>query len=101
MMSGKIAGLALSHDRNNLKKAYRKKMRPLIWDTFITPYIPPKIFTLAFWAVFFRIAKVFDQTNLLCPLNVFVDFFMRMTMHRKKFESRSFYRDEKIVIEKY
>jgi geranylgeranyl reductase family protein len=101
MLSGKIAGLALSHDRDNLKKVYKKKMRPLIWDTFITPYIPPKIFTITFWAVFFRVAKIFDRLKFLRPLNVFVDFFMRMTMHRKKFQGKSFYLDEKIMIEDY
>ncbi|MFZ2189006.1 MAG: geranylgeranyl reductase family protein [Candidatus Moraniibacteriota bacterium] len=101
MCSGKIAGLALSHNRKNLKKTYKKKMRPLIWDTFITPYIPPKIFTLTFWTVFFRIAKIFDRLVFLRSLNLFIDYFMRMTMHRKKFSGQSFYRNEKIEIEKY
>lgn len=101
MMSGKNAGLALSGNRAELKKSYKQKMRPLIWDTFLTPYIPPKIFTITFWTIFFRIAKVFDRTNFLRPLNVFVDFFMRMTMHRKKFNGKSYYRDEKIVIKEY
>lgn len=101
MMSGKNAGLTLSQSRANLKKNYKKKMRPLIWDTFLTPYIPPKIFTLTFWTVFFRIAKIFDRLKFLRPLNVFVDFFMRMTMHRKKFNGQSYYLDEKITIEKY
>ena len=101
MMSGKNAGLTLSQNRENLKKNYKKKMRPLIWDTYLTPYIPPKIFTLTFWTVFFRVAKVFDRLVFLRPLNVFVDFFMRITMHRKKFNGQSFYRDEKITIEKY
>jgi geranylgeranyl reductase family protein len=101
MMSGKNAGLALSHNQKKLKKIYKKKMRPLIRDTFITPYIPPKIFTLTFWAVFFRIAKIFDRLIFLRWLNIFIDFFMRLAMHRKKFQDRSYYIDEKIKIEKY
>ncbi len=101
MLSGKNAGLALSKHRKNLKKNYKKKMRPLIWDTFLTHYIPPKIFTLTFWTIFFRIAKVFDRLVFLRGLNIFIDFFMRIAMHRKKFQGQSYYRDEKITIEKY
>jgi geranylgeranyl reductase family protein len=101
MLSGKNAGITLSHNRTALKKHYQKKMRPLIWDTFLTPYIPPKIFTLTFWTVFFRVAKIFDRLIFLRGFNVVVDFFMRMTMHRKKFKGYSYYLDEKITIEKY
>ncbi|MFA5962020.1 MAG: geranylgeranyl reductase family protein [Parcubacteria group bacterium] len=101
MRSGKIAGLALSGDRTKLKKTYRQKMRPLIWDTFITPHIPPKIFTITFWSTFFAVAKVFDRAKFLRPLNLFIDYFMRLTMHRKKFKGKSYYCDEKIEIEKY
>ncbi|MCX6762096.1 MAG: geranylgeranyl reductase family protein [Candidatus Moranbacteria bacterium] len=101
MLSGKFAGLALSQNRSNLKKFYRKKVRPLIWDTYLTPYIPPKIITLTFGAIFFRVVKFFDRPLFLRKINIFVDIFMRLTMHRKKFQGQSFYRDEKITIEKY
>jgi geranylgeranyl reductase family protein len=101
MMSGKYAGLALSHNRTKLNKYYKKKVRPLIWDVFLTPYIPPKILTLTFGAIFFGIIKILEQKINLRSFNFLVYLFMRLTMHRKKFQDQSFYRDEKIEIEKY
>jgi len=101
MMSGKYAGLAFSHNSTKLKKYYKKKVRPLVWDVFLTPYIPPKILTLTFGAIFFRIIKILEQKINLRSFNFLVYLFMRLTMHRKKFQGQSFYSDEKIGIEKY
>jgi flavin-dependent dehydrogenase len=101
MMSGKFAGIALSNHRASLKKNYKKNVRPLIWDTFLTPYIPHRTLTLTFGAIFFRFIGIFDRLLFLRKINIFVDIFMRLTMHRKKFKGQSYYRDEKITIEKY
>ncbi len=93
MKSGKIAGQAISESRKNLKARYRKKIRPVIFEIFLTPYIPPKIFTLTFWTLFFMIGKYVDKLNVFNPI---IDFFSRMVIHRQK-TAGSFYSDEKIT----
>lgn len=100
MKSGKIAGQLLSASGENIKKRYKKAVRPLIWDVFITPYIPPKIFTLTFWSIFFYTGKVLDRIlgSRSRIWNVFLNFFMRMVMHRNKLGKRSFYYDEDISV---
>lgn len=95
MQSGKAAGQALSENQKDLKRRYQKKIRPFIWDTFLTPYVPPKIFTISFWSVFFHIGKVW---NFFPIGNVIVGFFVKMAIHRKASRKGSYYRDEKIKI---
>jgi geranylgeranyl reductase family protein len=104
MKSGKIAGQTLSVSQKNLRKRYRKNIRPVVKAVSLTPYIPPKIITLSFFAVFFMIWKVIDRFNL-AKMNILVDFFtrkaihrfiFRKTLHREPCQSGSYYSDEKI-----
>jgi menaquinone-9 beta-reductase len=98
MKSGKIVGQVLSQNQENIAKRYKKKVRPLVRDVFITPYIPPKIFTLTFWSCFFYIGKVVDYlSKRLRVWNIFLDFFMKKVVHRKSFRKESYYYDEKIT----
>lgn len=97
MKSGKIAGQLLSQSRENLAERYKKKVKPLIKDVTLTPYIPPKIFTLSFWACFFYLGKIVDYLGKkLHPWNIFLDHFMRIALHRKSSLKESYYHDEKI-----
>lgn len=97
MKSGKAAGQILSESRKDLRKRYKKAIRPMFWDTFLAPYIPPKIFTISFWSVFFHIGKVW---NLFPVGNVIVGFFIKMAIHRKSSRKGSYYWNEKIKIGK-
>ena len=97
MKSGKIAGQTLSESGKNLRKRYKKKIRPLVWDTFLTPYIPPKIFTLSFWSIFFYLGKFFDKFRIF---DAPIDFFMKIAIHRDSSERDSYYHDEKITLDK-
>ena len=97
MQSGKLAGQTISESQKDLKNRYKQKIKPVIWDTFLTPYVPPKIFTITFWSVFFHIGKIW---NYFPVGNIFVKFFIKMAIHRKSSREGSYYRDEKIVIGK-
>ena len=100
MRSGKIAGQILSESRQELKERYQKRARPLIRDTRLTPYIPPKIFTLTFWTVFFYVGKLFDSlAKNLRVWNIFLYYFMKKVMHRRNFRKNSYYFNEKITPE--
>lgn len=93
--SGKIAGQVLSESQNDLKRRYRRKIRPLFWDTFLVPYVPPKMFTIAFWAAFFHFGRIW---NFFRVGNFVVSFFIKIAIHRKSSRKGSYYRDEKIKI---
>lgn len=95
MKSGKLAGETISKSPKDLKKRYQQKIKPVIWDTFLTPYVPPKIFTISFWSVFFHIGKIW---NYLPIGNILVKFFIKIAIHRKSSGKGSYYHDEKIEI---
>lgn len=104
MKSGKIAGQTLSASTENLCKRYRKNVRSVVKAVSLTPYIPPKIMTLSFFAVFFMIWKYIDRFNFV-RVNTAVDFLtrgiiyrflFRKTLHRDPFRTGSYYADEKI-----
>jgi geranylgeranyl reductase family protein len=104
MKSGKIAGQTLSVSTENIRKRYRKDIRPVVKAVSLTPYIPPKIMTLSFFTVFFMLWKVIDRFNF-AKVNALVDFltrgvihrFMfRKTLHREPGQKGSYYADEKI-----
>lgn len=95
MKSGKLAGQTISESQKDLKNRYQQKIKPVIWDTFLTPYVPPKIFTIPFWSVFFHIGKIWNYFPIG---NIFVKFFIKMAIHRKSSRKGSYYRDEKIEI---
>lgn len=95
MKSGKAAGQTLSESQKNLEKRYRKKIRPLFWDTFLTPYVPPKIFTITFWVIFFHIGRIWSFFRVG---NILISFFIKIAIHRKSSRKNSYYRDEKIEI---
>ncbi|KKP68766.1 MAG: hypothetical protein UR66_C0003G0031 [Candidatus Moranbacteria bacterium GW2011_GWE1_35_17] len=97
MKSGKAAGQTLTESQKDIKKRYKKKIKPLFWDTFLTPYVPPKIFTITFWSVFFHIGKIWNYFPIG---NILVKFFIKMAIHRKSSRKDSYYHDEKIKIGK-
>jgi hypothetical protein len=76
---------------SELKNHYQKKIKPLIRDVSLTPYIPPKIFTLTFWSIFFNIGKVLDKPGKeISGWNFFLKFFMDKVVHRKSKSKNSF-----------
>jgi len=93
MKSGKIAGKTISESRINIAKRYKKNIKKLIYQVYITPYIPPKIFTLAFWSVFFITGKYVEKLKIFNPI---IDFFSKMIIHRLKHRD-SYYNDERIT----
>lgn len=93
MKSGKIAGQTASKNPENFK-IYKKFISPLIREVRTTPYIPPKIFTITFWSLFFNLGKYLEKISLLNPL---IDHFIRSITHRSKENINSFYQDEEIV----
>ena len=95
MKSGKIAGQTLSESREDLRRRYREAIRPVIHEVSLTPYIPPKIFTLSFWTVFFLVGSVVDRWNVGW-ITAGINFFTRRIIHRQPKREGSFYADEKI-----
>ena len=58
MKSGKIAGKILTESQLDLKKRYRRKMRPLVREVFATPYIPPRFLTVNFFSLLFHLSLI-------------------------------------------
>ena len=97
MKSGKIAGETLSGSRSDLENQYKKNIKPVIKDVFLTPYIPPKIFTLTFWSMFFGLGKIIDNFGKnFNGWNIFLKIFMDKATHRNTKNKNSFYYQEKI-----
>jgi flavin-dependent dehydrogenase len=97
MKSGKIAGQILSHNRNDLKNKYKEKVKPLIKDVFLIPYIPPKIFTLTFWKLFFNVLKGLNRFGKNSnSWNFLLKIFMDKATHRKTNSKESYYYKENI-----
>jgi geranylgeranyl reductase family protein len=104
MKSGKIAGQTLSASTEDLRKRYRANIRPVVKEVTYTPYIPPKIFVLSFFSIFFMVGKVIDWFNLTV-VNIPIDFVTRRILHRHRLRTsflrkspqvKSYYADEKI-----
>lgn len=92
MKSGKIAGEVISKNRNEIEKSFRKKIRPIVREVYLIPYIPPKIFTITFWTTFFYVSKFLEKMRVF---NLLINFFMKKAIHRLNTED-SFYKNEKI-----
>ncbi|MEI8104064.1 MAG: geranylgeranyl reductase family protein [Candidatus Moraniibacteriota bacterium] len=95
MKSGKIAGQTLSTSRGDLRRRYKENIRSIARSIAFTVYIPPKIFTITFWTIFFRGGKPFENLNMGW-FNVCIHFFTRRILHRKPWVPGSYYADEKI-----
>lgn len=72
MKSGKIAGQTISQDTNNIKKTYKKKIKPIIRDVYITPYIPPRFITVNFFSLFFHLSLIPLPFGLMQKIKGFI-----------------------------
>jgi geranylgeranyl reductase family protein len=92
MKSGKIAGQTISESTEHLKRRYQRAIRPVIWEIFITPYIPPRIITVNFWKVVFSLIRPFDRLDFVnAPLKLII----RRILHRYRIKG-GYYTDERL-----
>jgi len=104
MKSGKIAGQTLSASTADLCKQYRKNIRPVMKAVSLTPYIPPKIFTLSFFMAFLMMWKISDRPDFFlvnkfinfCTRKVIHRFLFQKVLHRESYQTGGYYADEKI-----
>jgi geranylgeranyl reductase family protein len=92
MKSGKIAGETISESTEHLRRRYKRAIRPVIWEIFITPYIPHRIITVNFWKVVFALIRPLDRFDFVnAPLKLII----RRILHRYQIKD-GYYTDERL-----
>lgn len=92
MRSGKIAGQTISESTAHLRRRYIRATRPLRFEIFITPYIPPRFITVNFWKVVFALIRPLDRFDFVnAPLRLII----RRILHRYRIKG-GYYTDERL-----
>lgn len=92
MRSGKVAGQTISESTERLKRRYTRAIRPVRFEIFITPYIPPRFITVNFWKVVFALIRPLDRFGFVNPP---LRLIIRRILHRYRVKD-GYYADEKL-----